>query len=69
MKSLGAQAATGKKIPVEGFEMPQIEDQPVAFRDWPGINRIRRNRLKQFIGLSACFDEFTPKDWISHSLD
>ena len=35
-----------EQIPVEGLQMAQVEDQPVAFRNRPVIKRIRRQQIE-----------------------
>lgn len=33
-------ATTGEQVPIEGFEVPEIKDEPVAFGDWTGVESL-----------------------------
>ena len=42
-----------QKIPIESFQMPEIKNQAMTFRDGPFVKRIRRQQFEQRIGARA----------------
>src|SRR6185312_11240780 len=59
VESRGTQTSARQNIPVEGLEMAEIEDQPVALRDRTRVERLGRNQAKQTVSLLARRRQFT----------
>ena len=53
MKRWRKAAAPRQNIPVEGLEMAEIKDQPVALGDGSRVKRFRGDQAEQTIGLIA----------------
>ena len=50
-----AQFAPADQIPIECFQMAQVKDEPMAFRDWPLVQRVRPYHREQRISSSPGF--------------
>jgi hypothetical protein len=64
MEGFAAETALSEKIPVERLKMSEVEDDPMPFRDWALVKRVRPYKVKKLIragaGLREAFKEFMP---------
>src|SRR5712672_2272490 len=49
IKRRNVQGFAADQVPVECLEMPQVKDEPMAFRDGPGIDGLRAQQREQLI--------------------
>jgi len=50
MKRWDAEPLAANLVPIECLQMPEVKDQSMPFRNWPGVVGFRSEDLEQLVG-------------------